>query len=61
MKIKAKSFTREKDLPNIIKQKYNVCPSCGKDALYAGCIEQEFDEEKDNTNRAGNGEYWLTK
>ncbi len=47
-KIKYKRFITRKDLDNIILSCYPdyKCPECSRIGVYAGCIEDQYDERK---------------
>ena len=48
-KLKYNSFVTEKEIEGILLQKYpdHKCPSCGSNGIYAGCIETQYDEKRD--------------
>lgn len=48
--MKSSSFISEESLHDIIKKKYDRCPKCGEDTLYAGCLEQVYDDEYEDYN-----------
>lgn len=48
-KIKYNQFITENEVDGILQQKCknHKCPSCGSNGIYAGCIETQYDEGKD--------------
>lgn len=48
-KIKYNRFFTSKDIDNIILSRYpdHKCPECSKIGVYAGCIEDQYDEKED--------------
>lgn len=45
-KIKFNHYTTRNDIDNILLERFpeHKCPECGKNGVYAGCIEDQYDE-----------------
>lgn len=48
-KIKYNSFVTQNEIDSIILKRFpnHKCPKCGKNGVYAGCIEDQYDEKCD--------------
>lgn len=47
-KVKYNSFVKENQIDSILEQRYHnkECPECHKNGIYAGCIEDQYDDKK---------------
>lgn len=48
-KIKYQQYVTKKGIDSIILERFPEykCPECGKKGVYAGCIEDQYDEKSD--------------
>ena len=48
-KIKYNRYVLNKDIPEILKNKYPYleCPECHKNSVVSGCIEDQYDDRTD--------------